>query len=166
MTTDPQNELLTEVDEANKVIGPIPRGVAHQSGKYYRTIYVMVRDSQGRVLLQKRSATKDLYPNCLDLSVGGHVEWGSSYLETAVRELKEELGLTVDSQDLKFLKEVLVTLPQSHEYFHVFEYWLKPGDKLVLATAEVADISWVTPDELKSLDFYPRPAQIIRALYS
>lgn len=172
ITTDPQNELLTEVDSSNKVIGSIPRGVAHKSpDKIYRTIFVIVKDKNGKILLQKRSSTKDLYPDCWDLSVGGHVNYGKNYLETAVKELREELGITTSTKELKFIGEVLVKLPVSNEFFHVFEYSLKPNDSIKKGAKEVADTRWMSMEQIKEsmqqkkLKWYPRPIQVIKALY-
>lgn len=171
MTTDPQDELLTEVDQNNQVIGPIPRGQAHQSGVYYRTIYVLVVDEKNRILLQKRSPTKDLYPNKWDLSVGGHVNYGDSYLETAVRELEEELGIRTAPSDLKFLKEILVTLPNSQEFFHVFEYHLRDNDNIKPSREEVAGIKWLSQKDLINdlqkhpTNWYERPVQVLNSLF-
>lgn len=171
-TTDPQNEMLTEVDLNNKVIGPISRKEAHRSpGKIYRTIFVLVKNNKGEMLLQKRSATKDLYPNCWDLSVGGHVNYQKTYEETAVKELEEELGIKTSEKKLIYKGEVLVKLPVSNEYFHVFEYLLEPTDKIRLAKEEITDSMWMKIEDLKesmknkTLEWYPRPLQIIEALY-
>jgi len=171
-TTDPQDELLTEVDIKNNVIGSIPRGIAHNSpNKIYRTIYVIAKDKDGRVLLQKRSSTKDLYPNCWDLSVGGHVNYGKSYIETAVKELDEELGVKTSAKELKFIGEVLVKLPTSSEFFNVFEYNIKPTDQIKLENNEVNSMMWMSIEEIKDsmrqhkLNWYPRPLQTISALY-
>jgi len=172
MTTDPQGELLTQVDENNKVIGSIPRGEAHERpGVFYRTIYVLVINGKDEVLIHKRSATKDLYPNRWDLSVGGHVNYQDSYEETAVRELREELGLEVSEVDLTSKGEVLVKLPNSGEFFNVFEYHLKPGEKISTAEEEIQETRWMKVDDIKkSMDdgnllWYERPIQTIRALY-
>jgi isopentenyldiphosphate isomerase len=172
MTTDPQGELLTQVDENNKVIGSIPRGEAHGTpGIFYRTIYVLVMNDQGEALVHKRSASKDLYPNCWDLSAGGHVHYQDSYEETAARELGEELGLKVSEEDLTLKGEVLVKLPNSGEFFNVFEYHLKPGEKISTAEEEIQETQWMTVDDIKkSMDggnllWYERPTQTIRALY-
>jgi len=171
-TTDPQGELLTQVDENNKVIGSISRKVAHETpGVFYRTIYVLVKNDKGEVLLQKRSPTKDLYPNCWDLSVGGHVNFGKSYSETAKREVEEELGLKVEEKDLVLKGEVLVKLPKSSEYFNVFEYNLQPGQVISASEEEINDTKWVSVEDIKksmkdgSLQWYPRPLQTIEALY-
>jgi isopentenyl-diphosphate Delta-isomerase len=170
--TDKQEELLTQVDMNNVVLGSIPRGIAHNTADiFYRTIYIIVKDDQDRILLQQRSATKDLYPNCWDLSVGGHVNFGKSYIETAKIELQEELGIVADEAELKFLGEVLVKQPQNGEFFYVYEYKLKASDDIKLQSDEVTNIKWITFSELKlsmkdnpSL-WYTRPLQVVEALY-
>lgn len=171
-TTDPQNELLTEVDVNNKIIGAIPRGLAHQSpDKIYRTIYIVIKNNEGKLLLQRRSSSKDLYPNCWDLSVGGHVIYGQNYEETAIKELKEEMGLTATKADLRFIGEVLVKLPSSNEFFHVYEYSLKDTDQIIFSAEEVSEILWMSLKEIKNslsnqkIPWYPRPMQVIKALY-
>ena len=45
------------------------------------------------LLLQKRSHDKDSFPDCYDISSAGHVPAGSSVLDSAIRELSEELGI-------------------------------------------------------------------------
>ncbi|MEK9200455.1 MAG: NUDIX domain-containing protein [Patescibacteria group bacterium] len=171
-TTDPQAELLIQVDEDNQIIGSIDRHTAHsEPGIYYRTISVLIFNSDDEVLVQKRSPTKDLFPNCWDLSVGGHVNFGKEYLETAVREVGEEMGLQVSEADLIEKGAVLVHLPHSGEFFKVYEYHLKPGEHVKASVEEVADTAWMTIDQMKqsmqdkSRQWYARPEQIIAALY-
>ena len=171
-TTDPQEELLIQVDEKNNIIGSISREDAHSTiGVFYRTIYVLVKSDRGEILVQRRGPTKDLYPNCWDISVGGHVNFGKSYLETAVREISEELGLKVEPNDLMLKGEVLVRLPKSNEYFNVFEYSLKPSEKVETNTEEIDSIGWIKIEEIKqsmadkSMQWYARPEQVISALY-
>ena len=171
-TTDPQNELLIEVNSKNEIIGSIPRGIAHKSPeKFYRTIYVVVKNDKDEILFQKRSSTKDLFPDCWDLSVGGHVDFGKGYIETAVRELREELDFIVTEEELKFLGEVLVKLPSSNEFFNVFEYNLKSTDKVDILEDEVSETVWMTMTQVKesmkegTLKWYPRPLQVVKALF-
>jgi 16S rRNA (adenine1518-N6/adenine1519-N6)-dimethyltransferase len=54
----------------------------------------MLQRPDGKFLLQRRSASKDLFPNCWDNSAAGHVDAGEDYETAAKRELAEELGLT------------------------------------------------------------------------
>jgi isopentenyldiphosphate isomerase len=131
----------------------------------------MVMNDKGEVLIHKRSATKDLYPNCWDLSVGGHVNYKDSYGETAIKEVGEELGLKVSEGDLVLRGEVLVKLPDSGEFFNVFEYHLKPGETISASEEEIDETKWMNIGDIKqsmedgSLQWYERPLQAIAALY-
>lgn len=55
-----------------------------------------------RVLLQKRSSRKDSFAGCYDISSAGHIPAGDGYLQSARRELKEELGITASEEELEF----------------------------------------------------------------
>lgn len=103
--TDP-HELLTRVtDDDATVLGPVERRLVHGNPELvHRAAHVLViHPVEGTLLLQKRSPLKDTCPGKWDTSVGGHVGFGQSYLEAALRETAEELGLTVAEQDLRFL---------------------------------------------------------------
>lgn len=173
MTTDPQDELLIQVDENNNITGSISRSNAHtKRGVYYRTIFVLVKNSKDEIMIQKRSATKDLYPNCWDLSVGGHVGYGQTYEQAAAREVGEELGMSVSESDLISKGDVLVKLPNSGEWFRVFEYNLKPTETPAANQDEINDIKWMSIEDIKktmadkSVQWYVRPERVVAALYS
>ena len=53
-----------------------------------------------QILLQKRSEQKDSFPGCYDISSAGHIPAGDNYGQSAVRELKEELGIVVRESEL------------------------------------------------------------------
>ncbi len=103
--SDP-HELLTQVsDDDATVIGPVARGLVHGNpALIHRSAHVLVlHPVDGALLLQKRSLTKDTSPGLWDVSVGGHVAFGQSYEEAAVRETQEELGITVTEHELEYL---------------------------------------------------------------
>ena len=82
----------------------VTRKKAHQLGLYHRASHIWIfRRKKGKmqVLLQQRSAKSEVFPSCLDISSAGHVRAGESYEDAAMRELKEELGLDVNFDDLK-----------------------------------------------------------------
>jgi len=89
-------ELVDVVDEADRPIGVLPLAEVHRQGLYHRSVRVAVFDRHGRVYLQKRSQSKDLYPGRLDLSATGHVRAGEAREAAALRELREELGLAAE----------------------------------------------------------------------
>lgn len=93
-TTDNPDELFDLVDERDMVIGTVRRGVAHSDPSLiHRSVQVLILDGSDRILLQLRSASKDLFPGYYCASASGHVMAGESYDATASREIIEELGV-------------------------------------------------------------------------
>ena len=86
-------EYLCWVDEEDNLIGRASREECHSKRLIHRSVYIFVLNSEGKLLLQKRSMSKDLYPGYYTGSATGHVDYGESYEEAAHRELKEELGI-------------------------------------------------------------------------
>ncbi len=97
-------EIIDIVDENGIPTGEtVVREVAHEQGIRHRTSHVwLLRHREGtlQVLLQKRSPDKDSFPNQWDISSAGHIPAGDDWKESAIRELSEELGLTVDENNL------------------------------------------------------------------
>lgn len=79
------------------------REECHKKGLWHRAVYAFIIDTKGNVLLQKRSNEKKLWPNMWDVTVGGHVDSGEFGEEALIRETKEELGIEIDSDDIKYL---------------------------------------------------------------
>ncbi len=89
-----KTEMFDIVDENDRVIGQAPRSECHGNpALVHRVAHVLVFNSRGELLLQKRSQAKDIQPGKWDTSVGGHLDPGESYLEAACREMREELGI-------------------------------------------------------------------------
>ena len=99
-----REEMLTQVTEEDAVLGPVARSRVHGNPSLiHRSVHVLVFDPAGRLLLQKRSLAKDTQPGKWDTSVGGHVGFGQSYEDAALREASEELGLELDAAKLVYL---------------------------------------------------------------
>ncbi len=95
VTGDNPDEIFDLIDLDDQVIGTVRRSDAHRDPSLvHRSVQVMVFDSSGRVLLQRRSATKDLFAGYFCASASGHVAAGEDYAVTAMRETHEELGQT------------------------------------------------------------------------
>ncbi len=87
------DEIVTIVDATNRPVGDQPRRLMRERNLPHRATYIFVFDRQGRLLVQRRTATKDLYPGYYDLAAGGVVAAGESYETCAEREVFEELGI-------------------------------------------------------------------------
>lgn len=92
--------MLEVVNEAGEIIGLKTRTEIHQQGLRHREVHVFLVTPQAEIVFQRRSPTIESFPNCLGASAGGHVEIGQSYLQSALMEVEEELGLNLNSEDL------------------------------------------------------------------
>lgn len=152
-------EYLDIVDENALPTGKIAeRAVAHREGIPHRTSHLWLvrkRDDRIQILLQKRALTKS-FPGCYDISSAGHIPAGQDYLSSAVRELKEELGLTARESDLIpcgdmkiFWDDVFFGEPyHDRQYTRVFLLWADVEESdLVLQEEEVLDVLWMDLEE-------------------
>lgn len=90
---EPRDEMVTIVDRNNAVIGARPRHRMRAQSLIHRATYVLVFDRHGAVYVQKRTIIKDVFPGYFDTAAGGVVLAGEDYMEGALREIEEELGI-------------------------------------------------------------------------
>jgi 8-oxo-dGTP pyrophosphatase MutT (NUDIX family) len=89
---DPAQELVYEVDETDTVLRVVRRGELTDRALRHRSVAVLFRTADGRVLVHRRAAVKRVFPQYYDMFVAGMVPAGESYDETARREAAEEIG--------------------------------------------------------------------------
>lgn len=91
----PREDIFDIVDPDGHIIGQAPRSRCHGDPTLlHRVAHVLLFRSWGDLVLQWRPHWKDIQPATWDTSVGGHLDPGESPDQAAVRELREELGLT------------------------------------------------------------------------
>lgn len=73
---------------------------AHKNGWYHNTIHLWLYTKNGEILLQQRSHKKAIHPLLWDVSAAGHIDAGESFADAALRETKEEIGLTLQPKEL------------------------------------------------------------------
>jgi isopentenyldiphosphate isomerase len=111
------DELLDVVDDSDNVIGTINRSDYQAPGQgYLRAVGVLLMNDNGKLWIPVRNKQKTLAPNSLDFSAGEHVGSGESYIDAAVRGLKEELRIDTQASSLIFLGDMYPT--NSLPYFH------------------------------------------------
>lgn len=98
-------EFFDILDENGNKTGRIKeRSLVHEDGDIHGTVHIWIRRKTGKgydLLLQKQKQTKDSFPGCYDISSAGHISAGDEPLETALRELEEELGIKAEPEQLK-----------------------------------------------------------------
>ena len=149
-------EVFDIVDEYGNPTGEIiERSLAHKEGVRHRTAHIwIVRKIEGtwQVLLQKRAQTKDSFPGRYDTSSAGHIQAGDEPLESAIRELREELGITATPEELmyagtfniKYEKEFHNKLFKDNEIAFVYVY---------LGEIDIDDIT-VQEEELECVEWF------------
>ncbi len=117
-SSDDPDEVFDRVDLDDRVIGQVRRGDAHRDPSLiHRSVQVMVFTPDERILLQRRAATKDLFPGYLCASASGHVMAGDDYEQTARRELLEELGVETA---IRYISKALVRSEMETEITALF----------------------------------------------
>ncbi len=101
--------ILNIVDEAGNTVGQATREEIHQKGLLHGEVHVWFYTPDGKIIFQHRAKDKDTYPDLLDATVGGHVEVGDTYEQTALKESEEETGVTLNPADLTFLATTITT---------------------------------------------------------
>lgn len=139
------------------------RSQVHRDGDTHGTAHIWIlrpnKEGSFDLLLQRRSPAKDSHPNCLDISTAGHLSAGQDFLEAALRELEEELGIRARPEELHFvgMHHGIFHGEYSGVPFHDDEIsavylYTKPVEahKLTLQTEEVASVTWMRYEDCLS----------------
>lgn len=95
----PGDELVEVLDERGRVVDVVPRARMRAENLRHRSVAIVVCDGS-RVLVHQRAAWKDVWPAWWDLAFGGVCGVGERFTDSALRELAEEAGVTVDEDQL------------------------------------------------------------------
>lgn len=95
------DELIDIADKDGNLLGTSElKSIIHQKGYYHHTAHIWFYTLEGAILLSQRSAKKTICPLLWDVSVAGHVDAGETIKQAAIRETKEEIGLTISESEL------------------------------------------------------------------
>lgn len=95
------DELIDILDYKGNFTGKIAlKSEAHKNGWFHQTTHIWFYTDKKEVLLQRRAKNKDTFPLLWDISVAGHIGAGERIIDSALREIKEEIGITVLKTDL------------------------------------------------------------------
>lgn len=154
------------LDEKGIKTGKIkPREEIHRDGDWHRTVHVWILNSHSEILIQKRSATIDIFQNLWDISLAGHVRSREKSKKAAERELKEELGMNVYEDELQFIGTVKSALKDGEKYDNQFcdLYILKRDidtSDIKKQKEELTEVKFMSLQELKTL-VYKNPERFV-----
>jgi isopentenyldiphosphate isomerase len=141
------DEIFDVVNERDEVIGQLPRFQVHRDGLKHRAIHVLVFNARGETFLQKRSMKKDTFPGAWDSSSSGHLDRGEDYDACAVRELREEIALVIDTPPRRVFK--IAACPETGQEF-VWVYRLESEGPFTLHPEEIDAGGWFAPTHVSN----------------
>ncbi|MFK7993451.1 MAG: NUDIX domain-containing protein [Granulosicoccus sp.] len=139
-------EWLDIVDTEDRVVGRETRARVHAEGHLHRSSHIVLFNARGEVFVQLRSISKDSGPGLWDTSAAGHVDSGETYLDCAIRELQEELGVTVRADALTEITKLPPDERTGFEFTTVYSVCSEQA--LVLQSEEIDDGRWLMPEAL------------------
>ena len=141
-------ETFDVVDEADRVIGKASRAQVHDRKLLHRAVHVFIQSRSDHWLLQRRSEQKDVEPLLWTTSCSGHVDSGEEYIESAVRECKEELGLDLDLFNIREVFRCSACLETGNEFVRV--YLCRSTEKIYPHPGEICETRELRLDEIES----------------
>ncbi len=141
------DEMWDVYDEHRNLTGKLHRrGDFLKDGEYHLVVHVWLQNSNGEFLLTKRTPNKG-FPNMWE-STGGSALAGDDSISAALREVKEETGLTADPA----LGKCVISFRRDDNFVDV---WLFKQDfnldDVILQEGETCDKMYASVEKVKEL---------------
>jgi isopentenyldiphosphate isomerase len=147
-TVNNTNELLDLVNEHDQVIGKLPRGEVYAQGlSNFRSVNGFIRNRNNQLWIPRRTEHKSIFPGGLDMGVAGHVESGESYLDSFLRECREEINVSLNSQQFRVFGYLNPYLATISSFMMVYEVWLDETPQYNVD--DFQSYQWLTPREAR-----------------
>ena len=162
-----QDEYLDLVDEHDTVIGKKKRSEVYAENLFnFRVVNAFVVNQNGEIWIPRRTATKRIFPSCLDMSMGGHVESGETYEQTLKREIQEELNIEIENVSHRLLGHLTPQKDGVSAFMNVYEVQMQQSPDF--NKNDFSEYFWLTPSALlkriadgdKAKDDLPRLVEI------
>lgn len=161
-------ELMDVYDEERQKTGrTMERAAQPAPGDHRLVVHLCVFNRAGELLVQRRAPEKYTYPLRWDVTAAGAVDAGETSCQAAERELREELGCSLDLTGMQPV--MTVNFPGGFDDFFLVEHEI-PLQELTFQREEVCDAAWVSLAEAERMvrekEFCPYPPGLLTVLYS
>jgi len=137
---------------------PVARDISHRDGIPHESVHLwIIRTGPGgiEILFQHRAKNKEMYPDCLDITVAGHVPFGLEKNKIS-KEAREEIGISIsdiDLADLGLYRYEEITDTFFHREFQKIYLLLdnRPLDRYRFIDGEVSGICAIKLDDLERI---------------
>ena len=118
-----------------------------EHGEYHLGVSLWLINANAQVLVQKRAATKRLFPNVW-CNVCGSAIAGETSKAACVRETWEEIGIAVSECDLSFIGSTMNGNNIYDDYAIRNDYHIK---RFAFSSEEVSELRWTSLEEISEL---------------
>lgn len=137
------------VDDVDNVIGAGTKQDVWAKGIRHRIVRVYVLNSEGKMLIARRALHLSSLPGRWNESAAGHVDEGEEYLQAAIRETEEELGIkNAVVEEVSRFKSEETDEPDKKKNRYTMVYVLHYDGDINPSADEVAETKWLDPKEL------------------
>ena len=113
------------------------------NGEYRLSCFVWIINDENQILIQQRLATAKKCPNMWS-TTGGGAKAGEDSIIGTLTELKEELGITLNKENLTFIGSFI----RFNDFVEIFVANINIDiNDVKIAKDEVQNVKWVTIDE-------------------
>lgn len=160
-------ELVDLYDENRVPLGKTAERYGKKGrGEYRMVVHVCLFGMDGRLLIQRRTMEKRIWPGRWDVSIGGGVDAGETSRQGAAREFWEELGYPLDLTGIR--PSVTVNFAGGFDDYYIVKRNVDLS-QLKLQKEEVSEVRWVTRQEALALleqdAFIPYPKSFLEFLF-
>ena len=142
--------------DGNKTGSTKSKPSIHKDGDWHKAVHIWILNSRSELLIQRRSSTKENYPNLWDISVAGHVSAGEDSTSSALREIEEEIGVRLNKEHLQHLFTTIEQVVLNEGAYidnEIHDVYLVRTDldisDITIQEEEVAEVKFINFQELK-----------------
>ena len=150
-------EYIEEYTRDGKPTGKkLLKSEIHRKGVIHSTIHLWIFCNKNKILIQKRSKSKEINPGIWDVSVAGHIKYGENFTNAVIRESKEETGVKIQKEKLKkvgvFYTEEFYNNITDREFHHTYIYKASSNEiDLDFSNNEVEELKFISLNNMKDL---------------
>lgn len=133
------------LEDRTKTERTIVRGEKFQNGEFHLVVHACIFNKKGQMLIQQRQPFKTGWSNMWDVTVGGSAVQGDTSQTAIMREMKEEIGLDIDLQNVR--PHMTINFDVGFDDVYLIEKEID-SSKLILQKEEVQAVKWATKEEI------------------